>query len=300
MDAKEVLTHVGAIDKAMKEKLPPSALIDLLTSLKKGVVATEKLLRDTKVGMAVNKLRTHSDKAVSDLAKEIVVKWKQDVGQKSKQPAARSQDKSRATASPTIAQNPIPSPKKGESKSRVDSSKGSAKEDLVDLAITGDATRDRLIGVLYNALCLESDATPDRILTLAKSLEADVFINHKKKLELPYKKRIQTLYINLKDKKNPNLRKRVISGEISTGRLATMETHEMASEELQGQYKAIQEANLRESMVAKPEKSISDQLQCGKCGKKKVSYTQAQTRSADEPMTTFCTCEHCGNMWKFS
>lgn len=29
-------------------------------------------------------------------------------------------------------------------------------------------------------------------------------------------------------------------------------------------------------------------MQCGKCGQKKVSYSQAQTRSADEPMTTFC------------
>jgi hypothetical protein len=45
MEAKEVLTHVSAIDKAIKEKLPPAHLIDLLTSLKKGVVATEKLLR---------------------------------------------------------------------------------------------------------------------------------------------------------------------------------------------------------------------------------------------------------------
>jgi transcription elongation factor S-II len=65
-----------------------------------------------------------------------------------------------------------------------------------------------------------------------------------------------------------------------------METHEMASEELQREYERINEENLKKSMVAKPEKSISDQLQCGKCGKKKVSYTQAQTRSADEPMTT--------------
>jgi transcription elongation factor S-II len=41
-------------------------------------------------------------------------------------------------------------------------------------------------------------------------------------------------------------------------------------------------------------------LTCGKCGQKKVSYSQAQTRSADEPMTTFCECTVCGNRWKFS
>jgi transcription elongation factor S-II len=107
--------------------------------------------------MAVNKLRTNTDKGVSDLAKEIVTKWKQDVHQKSK-PAARSQDKARATASPTISQNPILSPKKGELKSRVDPSKRSAKADHVNLAVTGDQTRDRLIGILYDALCVDSEA----------------------------------------------------------------------------------------------------------------------------------------------
>ena len=33
---------------------------------------------------------------------------------------------------------------------------------------------------------------------------------------------------------------------------------------------------------------------------KKTTYTQAQTRSADEPMTTFVTCLDCNHRWKFS
>ena len=45
MDAKEVMTHVANIDKAVKEKLPPAHIADMLKSLKTGVVATEKLLR---------------------------------------------------------------------------------------------------------------------------------------------------------------------------------------------------------------------------------------------------------------
>lgn len=39
---------------------------------------------------------------------------------------------------------------------------------------------------------------------------------------------------------------------------------------------------------------------CGKCKSKKTTYTQAQTRSADEPMTTFVTCLNCEHRWKFS
>lgn len=39
-------------------------------------------------------------------------------------------------------------------------------------------------------------------------------------------------------------------------------------------------------------------LQCGKCKKRNVEYQQLQTRGADEPMTTFCHCKHCGNRWR--
>lgn len=39
-------------------------------------------------------------------------------------------------------------------------------------------------------------------------------------------------------------------------------------------------------------------MTCGKCKGSAVSYSQAQTRSADEPLTTFCECTLCGNRWK--
>lgn len=44
-------------------------------------------------------------------------------------------------------------------------------------------------------------------------------------------------------------------------------------------------------------KYYSDLYKCFKCGEKKVVLNQAQTRSADEPMTTFVTCVNCHNRW---
>ena len=39
---------------------------------------------------------------------------------------------------------------------------------------------------------------------------------------------------------------------------------------------------------------------CSGCKKKsKCDYYQMQTRSADEPMTTFVTCLECDKQWKF-
>lgn len=46
-------------------------------------------------------------------------------------------------------------------------------------------------------------------------------------------------------------------------------------------------------------------FECAKCRRlgaphtKRTTYYQMQTRSADEPMTTFVSCHECGSRWKF-
>jgi DNA-directed RNA polymerase subunit M/transcription elongation factor TFIIS len=42
----------------------------------------------------------------------------------------------------------------------------------------------------------------------------------------------------------------------------------------------------------------TDTFTCRKCHSKKCTYYQMQTRSADEPMTTFVSCLDCGKRWK--
>ena len=46
------------------------------------------------------------------------------------------------------------------------------------------------------------------------------------------------------------------------------------------------------------EQNYEGQFKCGKCKSTKTTYYQMQTRSADEPMTSFITCTTCGNRWK--
>ncbi len=45
--------------------------------------------------------------------------------------------------------------------------------------------------------------------------------------------------------------------------------------------------------------ATTDIYECRKCKQRKCYVYQAQTRSADEPMTTFVNCQVCGNNWKF-
>jgi transcription elongation factor S-II len=44
--------------------------------------------------------------------------------------------------------------------------------------------------------------------------------------------------------------------------------------------------------------AATDLFTCKKCKSNKCNYYQMQTRSADEPMTTFVSCINCGNRWK--
>lgn len=54
----------------------------------------------------------------------------------------------------------------------------------------------------------------------------------------------------------------------------------------------------RERAKADIEKDYIGLFKCGKCKSTKTSYYQMQTRSADEPMTTYVTCMNCLSRWK--
>ena len=42
----------------------------------------------------------------------------------------------------------------------------------------------------------------------------------------------------------------------------------------------------------------TNKFKCGRCKKRKTTYYELQTRSADEPMTVFITCLNCGKRWR--
>lgn len=63
--------------------------------------------------------------------------------------------------------------------------------------------------------------------------------------------------------------------------------------------KLLEEKKLRlENKYFPKIEASTDIFTCRKCRSNKCTYYQLQTRSADEPMTTFVTCIECGNRWK--
>lgn len=105
--------------------------------------------------------------------------------------------------------------------------------------------------------------------------------------------------MNLIDRNNPDLKIRVLTKDISAKELASMSASDMASEQLRQLTQQTLKDNINAARVANDTSAETDQFKCGKCKQRKTKYFQMQTRSADEPMTTFVTCLVCNNRWKF-
>ena len=97
--------------------------------------------------------------------------------------------------------------------------------------------------------------------------------------------------------KNDELLPRIKNKEIDLAKIAFMTPQQLFKRKWE-KYLEKQKAE-EECMYSLGKENITDEFKCGRCKKNKTSYYQLQTRSADEPMTTFVRCIHCGNRWKF-
>lgn len=297
-------SELKTLVKSLQQASTDEETVNILNTLKQQPRITEAILRESKAGLAVGKLRTNSSKAISELAKEIVKKWKNEV-EREKQKDGKSttiSTKSQAirkssiasTSSVTPSTPATPSMSASSSKSEL----RSAKTDGVSILV-GDTTRNKCAELIYDALASDSNSPVDQILLKAKGIESTV-LSEFGGVTGAYKSKIRSLYVNLKDKNNPSLRESIVSGELLVQKFCKMTSQEMASEERKAADKRIAEENLFRTLGAEEVQAETDAFQCGRCKQRKCRYRQAQTRSADEPMTTFVTCTVCNNRWKFS
>lgn len=285
MEPKEVVEKSKALQKATAAGESSTIIVNILNELKEGVFPTEDLLRSTKIGVVVNRSKQHKSPEVARLAAEIVKKWRDDIQKKKGTGSKSNSGTPPASEKPTFIVPP---------------DQRDFKKDKVEITKTNQPTRNSCIGLIYNGLCYLSTAEPSAVLTCAAAVEQAAFKSLGPETSAAYKAKIRTLFSNLKNKSNPTLRAQVLSGEITVEKLINMSHDELKSEARRAADEKLATVNMREAMVPQVEKSISTSLECSKCRQRKVSYSQAQTRSADEPMTTFCECTNCGKRWKVS
>ena len=102
-----------------------------------------------------------------------------------------------------------------------------------------------------------------------------------------------------------NLKKsKVLKGWIIDRKIKTKDVIDMRPEDLwpDGPYaKKMEERivkDMRKAYLAQEVKNQEGFFTCNRCKSKKTTYYQLQTRSADEPMTTYVSCVNCGKNWK--
>ncbi|KAF8966756.1 transcription factor S-II, central domain-containing protein [Flammula alnicola] len=273
--------------KQLQSAVNDQEIISILNILKQKHV-TEAILRESKVGLAVGKLRVHKSKTVADLAKDIVKQWKTAV-EKAKLKAGGTSTTHQAAVpdkKPAAGPSTPITPGGGSSTvrtSKTDGIKGS----------TGDNTRDKCMEMIYDALVYDATAPIELVLGKAQAVEKCVYINMGG-TNADYKSKIRSLFVNLKDKSNPGLRASIVEGSLSPEKFSKMTSQEMASEERKAADKKIQEENFFKSLSAAEKQAETDAFQCSRCKQRKCVYRQQQTRSADEPMTVNLS------RWKFS
>jgi len=108
-----------------------------------------------------------------------------------------------------------------------------------------------------------------------------------------YIDRLRTIFINLQC---DELKNKILNKEIKPEDLAFLTHQEMKP----SKWNKFIETKIKRDKY-KFENNIeasTDSFTCRQCKSNKCSYYQMQTRSADEPMTTFVSCIMCGTRWK--
>uniref|UniRef100_A0ABK0LP25 Transcription elongation factor A3 n=1 Tax=Rattus norvegicus TaxID=10116 RepID=A0ABK0LP25_RAT len=320
---EELLRIAKKLEKMVARKKTEGAL-DLLKKLNSCQMSIQ-LLQTTRIGVAVNGVRKHcSDKEVVSLAKVLIKNWKRLLdsprttkGEREAREKAKKKEKGLGSSGwkPEAGLSPPRKKEGGEPKTRRDSvdsrssttsspkrpslERSNSSRSKVETPKTpsSPSTPTFAPAVCLLASCyLTGDSVRDKCVEM---LSAALKAEELKSTDMKYRNRVRSRISNLKDPRNPGLRRNVLSGTISPELIAKMTAEEMASDELRELRNAMTQEAIREHQMAKTGGTTTDLLRCSKCKKKNCTYNQVQTRSADEPMTTFVLCNECGNRWKF-
>lgn len=307
---------------------------EIAVTILKQLIATPMtldLLNTTKIGRVVNKLRKCKVDAINSISKNLIKKWKAKMikskmglaGTKREMPDSQSNNdlekqtkKARVMDSKAITMNngnnnEILSKDKIPTKDEIPTEDDIKDEDEsaytqieYHLGETSDKFRDKIQKLIYKRL----GGTPDqekRRIEIAIRVEQALCDRNNGDCGNDYRSKLRSLNYNLKDPKNPDLNAALYSGALLPEKFVNSTEEELASDTL----KKLRKDNWKWMKEAAQcdwnrhhinEKMITDMFRCGKCGKRRTTWFQKQTRCADEPMTTFVRCLFCDNRWRQS
>nr|CDI56310.1 related to transcription elongation factor TFIIS [Melanopsichium pennsylvanicum 4] len=220
------------------------AVLGIFSKLKSGLsTPTEDVIRQSKIGVAVGKLRSHSDKKVADQAKSLVKDWKAIVDKQ----RAQQQSSTNSSKAPSSTASPAPASK-------------------TDVSTT---VRNACLKLLYQSLEIGKEGhgwNDSQIFDAAVAVEAAILANQGKGcVTADYRNKVRSLSLNIKDKNNPDLRVRVVENDIPADKLVTMSNEELASDKRKREIEELQMLNLFKAKGAAAQEAETDAFQCGRC-----------------------------------
>lgn len=275
-------------------------VVSLLEQLKDGDhEITLQNLKVSQLGLSVNALKKRfpSNKKVLDLSKSLVSSWKS-ILTPTAAPEKPSTTTTPAKKDPVVkkeVQKETPQSNGDKKRKSTGNEERPIKKQAHTSAPASEDPRDRVRILLTEAFGAPEEGDKWEPSDMATTIESELFSIFGS-TDKDYKAKFRSLSFNIT--KNVGLRKEILSGSLSVDKLCRMTPQEMASEEEQKKRREIEKWHMEAATIGKMEAS-TDQFLCGKCKNRKTTYYQLQTRSADEPMTTFVTCTVCGNRWKF-
>lgn len=317
----EVLKIRKELEKTV-EKNDSKRAFELLKSLET-IPMTLDVLQKTHIGMSVNKIRKNVDNPdVSSLCKSMVKKWKKLLS--SSVPNSSNNNNISASANSVNANNSSSNNIYETNSTQVSSTAQQSQErSQLTPPVTSNnnerASRPAPIQTEVPPTTSEVRLKCRQLLTdalkktLPKELMQEPFLEEEilagrieeciyqefKGTDNKYKNRLRSRVSNLGDVKNPYLRLNVLRGDIAPEKIARMTAEEMASDELKKEREKYTKEAINDHQMTLTSGTKTSEIKCPACKKFNVTYNQVQTRSADEPMTTFCYCNECGKRWKF-
>ncbi|XP_078088097.1 transcription elongation factor A N-terminal and central domain-containing protein isoform X2 [Mustelus asterias] len=178
-------------------------------------------------------------------------------------------------------------------------------------ALNTQAVRAKCMELLFQAL-IGSETTDETMVemwkSIAKEIEHFIYTLHLKN-DKRYRACIRSKIANLKNPKNPHLRQKILSGEVTPQMFAEMSVMDMASEELKQQRALYTTSGLQDHQLPHGlEGTKTNKIRCKRCERFNCTVTAISrgtlfipgwvcNGNSDEQMMTFVICNECGEKW---